>query len=145
MNSLFEAVSLDITEKLKLFDTMVLPILNYGSEVWGFHPGPDAERIHLKFMKTLLGARPQTTNTAVCGELGRVPLSILRKERIFKYWFKILKSEGSLIHKAFKYQLDHDTNAVLWADQVKELLNELGFNYLWENTNITKLHLDNVI
>ena len=122
LNSLFEAVSLDITEKLKLFDTMVLPISNYWGDVRSFQPGPDAGIIRLTFMKTLLGIRPQTTEwgAVVYGELGRVPLSILRKERMLKYWFKIMKAEGSLTFtEAFKYQLDHDTNAVLWADQVK--------------------------
>ena len=145
LNSLFEAVSLDVTEKLKLFDTMILPILNYGSEVLGFHSGPDIERVHLKFMKQILGVRPQTTNSTVYGELGRVPLQILRKERILKYWFKIMKSEGSLLNKGFNYQVEHGTNAILWADEVKKLLNDLGFNYLWQNTNVSKLQLNNII
>ena len=32
LNSLFEVLSLNISEKIKLFDSMVLPILNYASE-----------------------------------------------------------------------------------------------------------------
>ena len=34
LNSLFDSVSFKISEKLKLFDTMIMPILNYGSEIW---------------------------------------------------------------------------------------------------------------
>ena len=49
LNKLFEKISISIPEKLKLFDSMILPILNYGCEVWGFHSGPDIERVHLKF------------------------------------------------------------------------------------------------
>lgn len=147
LNSLFEKVSLNVTEKLKLFDTMVSPILTYGSEVWGFHAAPDIERIHLKFMKRILGVRPQTTNAAVYGELGRVPLNIVRKERVLKYWFKIIKTEGSLINKLFKYQIENNNNNndVMWADQVKNLLSELGFSYLWQNNDITELQLKCVI
>ena len=33
LNKLFDKVSLNITEKLKLFDSVVLPILNYGCEI----------------------------------------------------------------------------------------------------------------
>ena len=47
----------------------------------------------------LLGVRPQTINAAVYGELGRVPLNIVRKERILQYWLKIRKSERFLINK----------------------------------------------
>ena len=81
LNSLFEKVSLNVTENFKLFDTMVLPVLTYGSEVWGFHGAPDIERVNLKFMKRILRVRLQTTNVAVYGELGRIPLNIVRKER----------------------------------------------------------------
>ena len=41
LNLLFEKVSLNVTEKLRLFDTMVLPVLTYGSEVWVFNAAPD--------------------------------------------------------------------------------------------------------
>ena len=79
---------------------MVLPILTHGSELWEFHPAPDIERVHLKFLKQILNVKPQTSNIAVYGELGRVPSSIIRKERILRYWYKLIKSPDSLIHKA---------------------------------------------
>ena len=71
LNSLFEKVHLDISEKLNLFDSMIMPILMYGAEAWGFHGAPDAERVNTKFLKRMLSVRPQTTNAAVYGELGR--------------------------------------------------------------------------
>ena len=52
--SLFDMVSLNASEKLKMFDSMISPILNYGSEIWGFHKSVDIERLHLKFMKLIL-------------------------------------------------------------------------------------------
>ena len=65
LNSLFEKVHLDLSERLKLFDSMVLPILMYGVEAWGFHSAPDAERAYLKFLKQVLSVRPQTTSAAI--------------------------------------------------------------------------------
>ena len=44
VNSLFDSVSLNVSEKIKLFDTMVLLILCYGCEVWGFQAALDVER-----------------------------------------------------------------------------------------------------
>ena len=86
--SLFSVIilnSLNITEKLKLFDSMVLPTLNYGCEIWGFYPAPNVEAVHLNFLKQLLKVRSQTNSAMVYGELGRVPLIIKRKERILRY------------------------------------------------------------
>ena len=37
-----------------LFDKMILPILTYGSEVWGYHKGDAIERVHREFLKGLL-------------------------------------------------------------------------------------------
>ena len=49
LNSIFDNVALETTYKIKLFDSLVTPILNYSSEVWGFHDANDVENIHLKF------------------------------------------------------------------------------------------------
>ncbi|MCG8046840.1 MAG: reverse transcriptase family protein, partial [Candidatus Thiodiazotropha endolucinida] len=57
LNSLFQKVNLDLTEKIKLFDSMIMPVLMYGGETWGFHTAPDVERIHLKFLKQILSVR----------------------------------------------------------------------------------------
>ena len=69
---------------------MVVPILNYSSEVWGFHSGADVERVHLKFLKNLLGVKRSTQNDFIYGEYGSTPLSETRKIQILKYWTKIV-------------------------------------------------------
>ena len=71
LNSVFDMISLDISDKVRLFDSMVLPILCYGSEVWGFHKAVDIERVHTNFLKQLLSARQQTSNVCIYGETGR--------------------------------------------------------------------------
>ena len=86
-----------------------------------------------------------SANAAVYGELGRVPLNILRKERILKYWFKIVNSRDTLIYKAFSNLKDSRQNAIGWALEVKNLLNNLGFNYLWNNENVSNMQLKRVI
>ena len=41
--------------KFELFDKLITPILNYGSEVWGFAKANAIERIHMQFCKKILG------------------------------------------------------------------------------------------
>ena len=144
LHSLFDVVPLQISEKLKLFDSMIMPILNYGAEVWGLHKAPDIEKVYLKFLKQILNVRSQTTNAAVYGELGRIPLDTLRKEKILKYWFRIISSQRCLIKDVFEYQVAHKIQGS-WALEIKKMLDNLGFGYLWINNVVTKLQLFKVI
>ena len=54
-------IGLNVSCKLleKLFDRLVLPILLYGSEIWGatfyFKDSDPFEHVHLKFIKEILG------------------------------------------------------------------------------------------
>ena len=81
----------------------------------------------------------------VYGELERVPLHILRKERLLKCWFKIVNSIYTLIYKAFNNLKDSRQNTIGWALEIQNLLNNLGFNYLWNNEHVTNVQLNRVI
>ena len=37
------------------FDKLISPILNFGSEVWGFHKAKSIETVHIQFYKMMLG------------------------------------------------------------------------------------------
>ena len=41
--------------KFELYDKFIRPILNYGSEVWGFAKANAIERVHMQFCKKVLG------------------------------------------------------------------------------------------
>lgn len=62
LNSLYDVVPPVLSEKLTLFDAMILPISNYGYEVCGFHKAPDIEKVYVRFLKQSLHARQQTTD-----------------------------------------------------------------------------------
>lgn len=145
LNSLFDKVPMDISEKLQLFDVMVLPILNYGSEIWGFHKAPDIERLHTKFLKQLMGVRQQTVNSVVYGELKRFPLRVCRKIRILKYLQRLKNNPESLMYKVFCMS-DYSGNIVnKWSKDVRVMLDDLGFSHLWNCVTITNVQLHQVI
>ena len=133
-----------VQDKLKLFDSIMLPILMYGSEIWWFCSSDDIEKVHLRFLKQSLGGHKQTSNVAVYCELERFPLFILRKIRILKYWFKTLNAPDSLLYKAYFEQVTY-LNIDAKAQCVRNLLNELGFSYLWDFQSISKLQLNTII
>ena len=54
---LHKFTSLSVQHRLDLFEKLITPILNYGSQVWGFAQGACIERVHLQFCKILLGVK----------------------------------------------------------------------------------------
>jgi hypothetical protein len=64
-------------------------------------------------------------------------MRIQRKIIMIKYWLKILSSENnSLIRKMYNVMKEDDNNNISyngnhWAYQIKTILNEIGFSFLW--------------
>ena len=135
--TIFKNIELPISHKIKLFDTLVLPILNFGSEIFGMHKGTDIELIHTKFLRFILGVKKSTNLSALYGELGRIPLAIFRKINMIKYWMKILQQDGSSLLKQVYIMLKQDSdlnnnyNGNNWASQIKNILQQHGFEYVW--------------
>ena len=94
--------------------------------------------MHLRFLKSILGVRKQTSYIAVYGELGRIPMCAVRKIRILKYWCKIINSQDYLLYKIYSQKVNHlNANAsfiLCWAQNVR---NDLGFNYPWDALSIS--------
>ena len=80
----------------------------------------------------------KSTNLAgLYSELGRIPLSVMRKIHMFRYRIKILNSDDNCIIKQIYSMLktDADNNITYyklnWAYQIKSMLVDLGLGYMW--------------
>ena len=137
--SIINQVELTTSEKCKLFDTLVSSVLNYSSEVWGFHEAKDIEIVHTKFCRKILCVKKSTNLTGLYGELGRAPLLINRKLNMIKYWLKIIKSKDNSLVKTIYLLLKNDVdnnnsyNGLNWAFQVKCILDQIGMHDYWLN------------
>ena len=135
--SVFNQYEFKTNEKCKLFDTLVSSILSYSSEIWGYHEGKDIEAIHTKFLRKLLCVNKSTNLAGLYGELGRVPMNIMRKIHMIRYWFKLLKSENNSLIKRIYIMLRNDAdsnnsyNNLNWAYHIKSMLQTLGLANLW--------------
>ena len=91
--------------------------LLYGSEIWGtintlsayvnkdgfsifdaFGNMP-CDKLHIKFLKYVLGVHRKTTNVAVMGELGRYPIIINVFCDIVKYFERLISDDVSYLLK----------------------------------------------
>ena len=126
-------LSLNIETKLRVFDTYVTSVLNYGSEIWGFHPGKDIEKVHVDFCKRVLHVKKCTPSYMVYCELGRVPMYNSRLLKIVKYWLKIIKSNNCILRSLYDDMLFCNHKTCNWRCRVQRLLLSTGFGDVWFN------------
>ena len=138
---------------IKYFNTMILLILIYGCEIWDFQPATYVEATHLNFLKHLLELKSQRCYSAVYWELGRAqtPLTVKRKEPILNYSYKISYFSDTLLNNAYvnvTRTLENDIRTFRinnFASEVKYMLNQLGFAYLWYREQVTPLQQQKLI
>ncbi len=97
------------------FNTLVAPILDYGSEVW-YSEGvvSKLEIFQKKYYKRNLSVRMNTPDHAVFGELGVLPLSVRLKGNVLKY-----------IHRLNTLP---NTSPVKWAYLELKSLHDAGYD-----------------
>ena len=135
----------NVETELHIFDTYVSSVLNYGSEIWGFHIASDVEKVYLDFCKRILKVKKSTNTVMVYAELGVLPLFVRRKLKIIKYWTKLLQSENIILQTIYSDMLDMCNSGTaypsLWLYRVKTLLQSLGFADVWLYQHVENVSL----
>ena len=102
IKSAFKGIDVRPVTRLKLFDTLVRPIICYTSEVWGGLTNLSScknsdqfwkrlekipvENFQVKYCKNILGVHKKSCNMAVMGELGRFPMYLHIIKAMLKYY-----------------------------------------------------------
>ena len=103
----------------------ILPILCYGSEVWGYQTYDVIEKVQIQFCKYVLGLSVTATAVAVLGECGRFPVYNTCVSRCVKYWLHIVGMTNERYPKVMYNILKH-----------------LNFNLFTICIDITKTHFN---
>ena len=120
--------NLHIDTALHLFNSIVKPILLYGSEVWGYSSVcniQQIERVQLKFCKHLMKLNRDTPNAMVLGECGQFPIAIDVQIRSVMYWLKLKNGLKSYSAALLKMNVNRD-----WSNYVKDILNACGLSFV---------------
>jgi hypothetical protein len=135
---------------LKMFRIIVQPVLSYCCEIWSpvglnvlnannfieLCDKPDGEKIHLKFLKFILGVQSKSSNHASRGELGEFPILISQTILSIKYLIRLTTMpEESLAYKSL-LQCKHSTGvgSSTWLNGLKNI-----FTYCNEMQNWNKI------
>ena len=140
--------NLSIECQFELFDRAVLPVILYGSEIWGFEKLDILERIHLKFCKLLLHLKQSTPDCIIYTELGRYPIALSAKVRMINFWGRLLlDKESKISHLLYKLLLINFNNYGLENKclmHIKNILDSCGMSDVWNQQYADKWVAKNV-
>jgi len=95
-------ISIPVDLQLKLFHSLIEPILLYSCEFFGLENLAILEKIHLQFLKRIISVRSSTPSFMVYGETGHYPLEIQIKLRVLNFWIKLLQNEDKLYSNMYQ-------------------------------------------
>ena len=127
---------LSVELQIEMFDKTVLPILLYGSEVWGCANISDIEVFYRRFLKIILKLGKATPNCMVYGETGKMPLQLYIEKRMLSFWIKVSEDkEAKISRKMYKIMLKLQNLGEYnfkWLRKIQNILDATGNHYLWE-------------
>jgi hypothetical protein len=165
MRALFKiSSSLGVGEKanakvqIKLFDSMVKPILLYGSQAWCDILNPfmakgdlsqidklPFETLQYKMCKYLLGVHQRTSNVAALAELGRYPLFITVAVLAVRFWAKLINSPDTLAHQAYQEDKNADSkDQKNWVTFVRGVLTRCNLQHIWQSQMVNRSKLSGI-
>ena len=122
--------------QLILYKSLVVPVISYGCEIWGFIEADPLEKLHLSFLKSILGVKKSTPTCFVYKELKVTKLQCTRFIRILKFWLKVVKlPDYDPVKVVYNLLLKEatDKNKDNWASLVRNMLTTRGFGDVWYN------------
>jgi hypothetical protein len=145
----------NVLTALKLFDTLVMPIIRYGAEVWSpFYikrlndrnlldlcEKLPLERIQIKFCKYLLGVHRKSTDIAVRAELGVYPVLIELLTHSAKYWLHLCNMKQTSLVKLAYFESHHLKDKLpMWATCLQKLWTQFSLIETWNNQGTRYRH-----
>ena len=109
----------------KLYHSLVLPIVHYGSAIWGHQQFSSINAVHNKACRYFLGVGEYTPNAAVHGDTGMTPPEIDQWVAITRQWCRLVNMSSDRLNKKI----------FLWANKWSSTRCK---NWVWKTKNFYK-------
>ena len=117
----------DVPPKLKvhLYQSMVQPILLYGSDIWGHNcqATKTLDNVFMEFLRRILKVKMTTSNHITIGEFGLIPPSVLSHINTILYCARLqAMPDDAIVKKIFVISRDlHEMGFKTWYSKVYKL------------------------
>ena len=145
---------LAVRDRVRVWQALVRPVLEYGTIVWGDVKWEEAERVQREMGRMILRCGAKMANEVVLGELGWWTLKGRRDFLTLNFWGRIVggMSPTRLVHHVYQHSRarydrmlashakDSHTKHSMdrWCRNVHMLLQEIGMEDAWKKNKLTK-------
>ena len=149
---------IDIKTALRLFDSLISPIILYGCELTNMFKINDnkginhfiekifkteQEKLQLNFCRMILGVNNKTANVAVLGEIGRFPLFSKALKFIINFYNRAIDDHTeSLLKNSFREVITQNINKSNWFNWIEKFCRISGKSLTNPETKINMLQLN---
>ena len=129
---------LPIDTHIELFHKVVLPVLLYGCEVWGYEDLEHVEVFYRNFLKRITGMKSFTPNCIVYAETGTLNIKRLVYLRMCSYWCRILNGSthklSYILYKVTRnlHYREETPYRSLWIEKMQNIFDQAGMTSIWD-------------
>ncbi len=106
---------------VRLFNSCVVPILDYSASSWGYRQFQSIENVQNRALRYFLGVHRFTPILAMYGDTGWIPSRVRRWGTILRYWNRLITMDDNrLTKKVFIH--DYNIGVNNWSSDVKHIL-----------------------
>ena len=134
----------------ELFEKLAIPVLLYGSEIWGYENTNELQVMCNNLMRRFLRLHGTTPKCMINGELGIKEIEEYTDNRMLNFWCSIATGDESkistILYKWTKALYDRNKFKSAWLDKIKTILDNIGMSSTFNNiANISKVWFKNTI
>ncbi len=116
----------------KMYETGVVPILDYCSGVWGFNRSSKADGIQNRAIRWFLGVHKFAANLAVNGDMGWIMSETRQNTAMLRLWNRFVKMDNTrLAKKVFLWDRKYKNNN--WNSNIMKILQATNMTTNYNN------------
>ena len=125
----------------KMFDTGVVPVLDYGSGIWGHSKFVHSEIIQNRAIRYYLGVHNFTPVPVLQGEMGWLTCKYRKPLNMIRLWNRIVKMPHDRTPRLMM-EYEHSSSFENWTKKVGTLFRRMNMGHIYEQK--LPCHLDTV-
>ncbi len=122
----------------KLFHTLVCPILDYGSEVFGFKSFKCMDDVQNRAIRFFTGVHKYAPIQGYIGDMGWIPCKIRWKINRIRFWNRLINTDNSrMLKTVFKWDMKCHSlnNKSNFSSHVKQILCDINLKTSYDRCN----------
>ena len=122
----YTSKGLDFKVYEKIYNSTVVPVMDYSAGVWGYKTFDSHDKLHHKALRTFLGVGKQTPLVALDGAVAWKSPKLRRHVDMIRLWCRLVKMDrGRLPYKVLQYDM-HTLVRVrnTWAREIRNILEQ---------------------